>query len=158
MLRPWREADAAWYVEQIGDPDIQRFTSEPGDLTVERAAASITAVAANPELLCWAITAAGTDALLGNAGVHASTGEMYYWVAAPARGRGVATAAVRLMTAHCFRNRDIPELSLLVRPGNNASIRIAEKGGFIRAPERDHVVPLGKGSVLAQCYLLPREG
>jgi len=130
VLRPWREADADWYVDQVSDPEIQRFTSEPADLTVERATASISAVAANPELLCWAITAAGTDELLGNAGVHASTGEMYYWVAAPARGRGVATAAVRLMTAYCFHNCDIPELSLLVRPGNNASIRVAEKSGF----------------------------
>lgn len=122
---------------------------------MERAAASIRAATANPDLLWSAITQAGE--LLGNAGVHASIGEMYYWVAAPARGRGVATAAVRLMTAYSFAKCDLPELSLVLRSGNQASIRVAEKSGFTRTPGRDHMVPLGTESVLAQCYTLSRE-
>jgi RimJ/RimL family protein N-acetyltransferase len=49
-----------------------------------------------------------------------------YWVAAAARGRGVATRALRLV---CEWRQERP-LRLVTHPRNVASQRVAEKAGF----------------------------
>lgn len=35
-LRVWSEGDAGWYAHCAQDPEIQRFTSDPSDLTAEQ--------------------------------------------------------------------------------------------------------------------------
>jgi RimJ/RimL family protein N-acetyltransferase len=55
-----------------------------------------------------------------------------YWVAPQARGRGVATAAVRLLSAAAFEQLDLIRLDLIVAVGNVASVRVAEKAGYTR--------------------------
>jgi RimJ/RimL family protein N-acetyltransferase len=55
-----------------------------------------------------------------------------YWLRAGARGRGAATAAVRLTAAWAFGELGIQRLSLLTAPQNQASQRVAERAGFTR--------------------------
>ena len=157
VLRPWRDDDAAWYVDHISDPDIQQFTSEPADLTVQQAEAAIRKAMDDPIRLSWAMVQADTGELLGNAGVDLSNGEVCYWVAAEARGRGVATAAVELMTAHAFSVSDRSALYLWIRPNNVASARVAVKASFARAPELDRPISADGESVMATFYKLTRD-
>jgi RimJ/RimL family protein N-acetyltransferase len=82
-----------------------------------------------------AIVDAGSDELLGSAGLWTAqngVGEVGYWVAAPARGRGVAVRAVCLMAAWGFQERGYARIQLHTLPGNRASERVAEKAGFTR--------------------------
>jgi RimJ/RimL family protein N-acetyltransferase len=58
--------------------------------------------------------------------------EVGYWVARPARGRGVATRAVRLLSAWGLRELGLDRIELLVIEGNDASCRVAEAAGYRR--------------------------
>ena len=49
---------------------------------------------------------------------------------AAARGQGIVTEAVRLLTGHLFDTRKFNRLQLIIHPGNAASRRVAEKNGF----------------------------
>jgi RimJ/RimL family protein N-acetyltransferase len=55
-----------------------------------------------------------------------------YWVRTTAAGRGVATAAVRLLRDWGFQNTDLIRLEILIAAGNVASHRVAEKSGATR--------------------------
>jgi RimJ/RimL family protein N-acetyltransferase len=58
--------------------------------------------------------------------------ETGYWVKREARGRGVATAALRLMAAYAFEQAGAERLELMTETPNVASQRLAEKLGFRR--------------------------
>src|SRR5262245_30233645 len=55
-----------------------------------------------------------------------------YWVRSSARGRGVATAAVRQLVRWGFENTDLVRLEVLVSTQNARSLRVAEKSGAWR--------------------------
>jgi RimJ/RimL family protein N-acetyltransferase len=58
--------------------------------------------------------------------------EVGYWVAAPCRGRGAATRAVRLVTDWGFAGLGVARVELLAEPENLASQRVAAAAGFVR--------------------------
>ena len=67
-------------------------------------------------------------------GIEADEGkaELGYIVAPAARGRGVATAALRLLTDWGFSERGLLRLELLISVDNVASIRVAERAGYVK--------------------------
>ncbi len=73
--------------------------------------------------------------MLGSIGVRfheetaASTG---YWIARDARGRGIATEALRLVSGWVLTELGVERLELVTEPANLASQRVAEKAGFQR--------------------------
>lgn len=140
-LRPWKPWDAAWYVTQALDPDIQAQTTERPDLTVDEVRAAIERLHLRDDAVGYAICEAWTGALLGNLAFGLSEdhsrGAVSYWIARSARGLGYATAAVKLISEWAFNTYAIDEVQLWVRAGNKASARVAEKAGFRRAPDRD---------------------
>jgi RimJ/RimL family protein N-acetyltransferase len=62
--------------------------------------------------------------------------EIGYWTAAPARGRGVATAAVGLLRGWAVDALGIEEIEILCDVANAPSRRVAERSGFIATGER----------------------
>lgn len=133
-LRPWRVEEADWYVAQVSDPPIQRFTGEPPDLTPAAVRAAIADMLATRAHAGMAITDAATGELLGNAGLapkEAGLGEVSYWVSAPARGRGAATRAVRLLVDWAWEC-GLRRVQLHTRADNVGSQRVAERAGFCR--------------------------
>lgn len=57
--------------------------------------------------------------------------ELGYLVSPEARGRGVATAALRLLTDWAFSSLGAFRLALLISPANTASKRVAERAGYL---------------------------
>jgi RimJ/RimL family protein N-acetyltransferase len=53
-----------------------------------------------------------------------------YWIAAPERGRGLATAAVLALIDWGVGGLGVERLSLEVEPDNVASVRLARRLGF----------------------------
>jgi ribosomal-protein-alanine N-acetyltransferase len=55
-----------------------------------------------------------------------------YWLLPEARGRGLATRAVRLVSQWALRTLDVVRLGLLAEPSNERSQGVAERAGFSR--------------------------
>jgi RimJ/RimL family protein N-acetyltransferase len=69
-----------------------------------------------------------------------ATRSVGYWLLPGARGRGLATSAVRLISRWAFDELDVSSVRLTTAPENDASQRVAERSGFRR---------LGSGSEVA---------
>jgi RimJ/RimL family protein N-acetyltransferase len=59
-------------------------------------------------------------------------GEIGYIVAPDARGRGLATRALRLMSDHAFGHHRLQRLQLVITTDNEPSMRVAERCGYHR--------------------------
>jgi ribosomal-protein-serine acetyltransferase len=81
-----------------------------------------------------------------------------YWVRSSETGRGVAPAAVRLVTAHAFRETDLVRLEIVCAVGNVRSQRVAEKSGAMREGIlRDRVLlPRGPSDAVMYSLVRPR--
>lgn len=132
VLRPWADDDAAWYVAARDDL-ILAWTRESEALTVAEAAEAFANAAANPNRGGFAIADATSGELLGNVGIalHDDSVELSYWVAPPARGRGVASAALATAAFWAANTFGKGTLELVTHPGNVASRRVAENAGFV---------------------------
>lgn len=138
-LRPFVAQDATVVYEACRDREIRRFTSFPEAQEVSQTRAWIEAqpgMRERGEALDLAIVPIGESTPVGAVGLTALAfehrrAEIGYWIAPGARRRGMATAAVRLLSVWAFG----PPLSL-VRLGlptdveNTASRRTAERAGF----------------------------
>ncbi|MEO9176589.1 MAG: GNAT family N-acetyltransferase [Gaiellales bacterium] len=136
-LRPIRESDVDIIVAAMRDPEVVHWLPNIPQPYGPADARSFIAVASS-----W--LRAGRDAsfaivderdtLLGVVGVRASEDPptVGYWVAAEARGLGLATAATSALCTWAFRTFACPRLALHAEQGNIASRRVAEKCGFAR--------------------------
>jgi [ribosomal protein S5]-alanine N-acetyltransferase len=59
-------------------------------------------------------------------------GEIGYWMAREARGRGLGTRAVRLLSRWAIDALALERVELLANPANEGSQRLAERAGFTR--------------------------
>lgn len=60
----------------------------------------------------------------------AETGTLGYWIGQPFAGRGLATAAVRALVDHAFRDLKLHRVEAACVPANAASRRVLEKAEF----------------------------
>lgn len=128
VLRPFIAEDAAAITEGCQDPEVARWIPIPVPYTEEDARAYIASASDQ-----WAIVDAESGELLGSIGwriVDQGNVQIGYWVKRAARGRGVATTALRLLAGRAFDELGSPRVQLLAEPGNHASCRVAEKAGF----------------------------
>jgi len=147
VLRPPEAGDAAAITAAVQDPDIPRFTMVPSPYTVDDALVYIEACAArwsSGNAAPFVIIDAATGTLLGSIGLHdlgaAATGpNVGYWVAAEARGRGVATRALRLIARWALEDLALARLEVYVFVENDRSQRVAARAGFTREGIRTFV-------------------
>jgi RimJ/RimL family protein N-acetyltransferase len=136
-LRPLRVTDAEEVAALSSDPDIHRFTMITRTLTPEssRRRARVAEQAwRSGQAVRFAIRD-HDQVLLGECSVwfmSMRTAELADWLGVPARGRGVATAALRLMCRWVVDDFDIGRLQLKTHPDNVGSQRVATKVGFQR--------------------------
>jgi RimJ/RimL family protein N-acetyltransferase len=159
-LREWADDDSAWYAESVRDPLIQRFTTESPGLDAEQVLAAIVGLRAASDAEGFVICDAVTGERLGNIALRhdGRAGEVSYWVAAGARGRGVAARALALFTSWSFQAVGLEELWLRAHRDNVASQRAALRAGYQRDPGRDESQEV-KGAVWPMLgYALRRPG
>jgi [ribosomal protein S5]-alanine N-acetyltransferase len=61
----------------------------------------------------------------------ARRGSIGYWLLPEARGKGLASRAVKLVSRWALRNLDLTRVALLTEPSNRPSRRVAEASGFL---------------------------
>jgi [ribosomal protein S5]-alanine N-acetyltransferase len=59
-------------------------------------------------------------------------GSVGYWLLPDARGKGLATSAVNLVSRWALRDLALARLALLTEPANGQAQRVAERNGFQR--------------------------
>ncbi|MFI6237535.1 GNAT family N-acetyltransferase [Micromonospora sp. NPDC050784] len=135
-LRPWRDDDAPavraafdcpaiqrWHVRRIdGDDEARAWTAQWPSRWRDETAAS------------WAIVDAD-DRPLGQVGLRGvlldeASAQLSYWLLPPARGRGIATEALRTLTRWSFTRAGLHRLALEHSTANAASCRVATRAGF----------------------------
>jgi RimJ/RimL family protein N-acetyltransferase len=129
VLRPLGEEDVPAMVAACQDPEIPRWTSVPSPYTEEQARDFLRTA---PDV--YAIVDTGTAELLGTIGWRWVDGNIQfgYLIKRDARGRGVATRALTLLSRWAFAELGAARVQLLTDPENRASQRVAEKAGFRR--------------------------
>jgi len=136
-LRPWTFDDVPDIVRCCNDELVARFIPViPVPYTEEDARAWVERTVAHDELNL-AITDAASGAVIGAVGVgrkadDQAIAEIGYWLAPEARGRGAATRALRLLSAWSLRELELARLQLTADVENDASQRVAARGGFHR--------------------------
>lgn len=157
-LRGFEAGDLDALVAALQDPEIPRWTLVPTPYTHDDARAYMRHVnrgRATGTRLALAIADASDErALLGSVALNPvdwrlRAADVGYWVAATARGRGVATRAVQLLAAHAFGALGLERLELRAQRGNHASHAVAARAGFrpvaaplVLRPECDHLPDL----------------
>jgi RimJ/RimL family protein N-acetyltransferase len=147
-LRRWRPGDGPDIVAACADREIGRWTTVPWPYGDSDARAFLDRAAedwrAGRSATFAVVDVAGGQpvdeaALVGSIEVRLAPGESPssaeagYWVAPWARQRGVATAALALVTDWALRVLDLRVMTLQVIEGNQASMRVAERAGYHRA-------------------------
>ena len=138
-LRHVRESDLALVQRACEDAESARWLPLPVPYSAEAARTwalhVVPAEWAAGTAASVAVADAATDELLGAVGLTVGrdrTGEVGYWTAPQARGRGVAVRAARLHTAWGVTAAGLARVELLTDVRNTASQRVAEKAGFVR--------------------------
>jgi RimJ/RimL family protein N-acetyltransferase len=140
VLEPLDAVHAADVAPLTTDPDVLRFTrvpDPPPPRFVETWLAAYDDGRKDGTREAFAIVDEADGEFLGIAVVPridrvARTAELGYVVAPSARGRGVASEALRLMTEWAFGELGMERLELLISVENEASKRVAARCGYVR--------------------------
>jgi RimJ/RimL family protein N-acetyltransferase len=139
-LRPWSAADVDAACTAMRDELILRFTRVPDDQTeddVRRTIAEREQARKAGATLSLVIADTHDDTFLGTVSLlrfdwRDRRCEIGYWLAASARGRGVATRAVVLLSRWALRDLKLARIALCTDTDNLASRAVAERSGFTR--------------------------
>ncbi|WBB81485.1 GNAT family N-acetyltransferase [Micromonospora sp. WMMD882] len=133
-LRPWRPEDAPAVLAALRDPQTAQWNpSTMPDLAAARTWVRLRADWSAGDHASFAVTDPVTGALTGSVSLHRIHGDeasIGYWTTPGARGRGVASAAVRLVTGWAFDTLGLHRIELCHAVANPASCRVAERAGY----------------------------
>ena len=152
-LRPWSEGDVPAIVEACQDEEIPRWTRVPSPYTEADARGFV----ATADERAFAIVDPESDELLGSIAIHPDD-SLGYWLRREARGRGVASRALALVSRWALTELGLPRVWLVAEPENVASQRVAEKAGFSREGLRRSFMELkGRRRDYVMYSLLPED-
>jgi RimJ/RimL family protein N-acetyltransferase len=140
VLRPWRDTDVPAQLEAFSDPVFQRY-SDWAPRTEAQAHAYLAALEQarlRGRQIEFALVEPHDErdvlggGSLNNVELGLGRAAIGYWLAPRARGRGVATHAVRLIARWALEDLRLSRLELTCGLDNHASQRVAERCGFTR--------------------------
>ncbi len=138
-LRHPRESDLPLIARACDDAESARWLPLPVPYTEQDARGWALGLVpwewAQGKVATTLVVDAAGDELLGAVAMTPGrdrTGEVGYWTAPWARGRGVAVRATRLHTAWAVEALGLARVELLTDVRNTASQRVAEQAGFVR--------------------------
>ncbi|MGR7025881.1 GNAT family N-acetyltransferase [Geodermatophilus sp. URMC 62] len=145
-LRAFRDDDVDTVLDLAGDPRVAAVSTLPEGADEPAARAWIARQHrrwAEGAGFSFAVAEGATDRAVGQVGLWLDrwaegVGTVGYLVAPCARRRGVATRALRAVTAFAATLPGLDRLELFVEPGNTASLRTAQRAGYRRVDVVPH--------------------
>ncbi|MGN6430681.1 MAG: GNAT family N-acetyltransferase [Gaiellaceae bacterium] len=140
-LRPWTLGDVPAIARACNEPEIARWIHQmPNPYSEHDAREYVLATRAGWNEgtgAFFAIVDAASGEPVGSIAIHIidpvfGNVEVGYWAAARARGRGLTTRAVRLISRWAIDDVGAERVQLRADVHNAASLRVAEKAGFTR--------------------------
>ncbi|MFC5217200.1 GNAT family N-acetyltransferase [Streptomyces coerulescens] len=137
VLRPFTEDDAAVMAEIIEDPEVLRFTGDPGEeFPLERLRSWYGSRSEQSDRLDLAVTDRATGELVGEVVLYewdaTARGCTFRTLVGPrGRGRGIGTEATRLIVGHGFEQLGLHRIQLEAYGHNPRALRVYEKVGFV---------------------------
>jgi RimJ/RimL family protein N-acetyltransferase len=138
VLRPPSVAEAGDALLMLRDPLTEQWNPAPRVVDEQSAAAWCERGADwnSGDHATFSVLAADTGRLMGNVSLHSvdreqGNGEIGYRVAPWARGRGVATEALRVVTEWALDRLGLFRVQLFHAVVNEASCRVAVKAGYL---------------------------
>jgi [ribosomal protein S5]-alanine N-acetyltransferase len=153
-LRAFRTSDVDRIVEACSDPRTAHWlVSMPRPYQRHNALAyldSIGELAARGAGVAWCMADPEDDRCLGSISLdglngYAKRAEIGYWAHPDARGQGVVTEAVRLVTQHAKKSGLARSILIRCARGNTASRHVAENAGYTTIGIQPTSEPLGDG-------------
>jgi RimJ/RimL family protein N-acetyltransferase len=136
VLDALTEADAAGVLALASDAVAQQWSPSFRSVrSVEDARGWVERRNTNPAGMTWAVREASTGELVGRVNISriddwSGSGEIGYSVRADRRGRGIAAAAARAVTAYAFADLGLKRLALVHALGNVASCGVARAAAY----------------------------
>lgn len=136
LLRPWAPDDRDFLVRACADPELARWLPLPSPYELDDADRFIAKGREDWRTGrggAWVIVerTLGPVGSVGARGPHFGRVELGYWLAAGARGRGLASRALSLLADH-YCAAGLRRIELVIPAENSASLRVAERAGFLR--------------------------
>jgi len=136
-LREWRSEDLDDLITMFDEPDIARWTPMPSPFDVEAGIAYLKRAyhgRISGRRIQLAITADGGrplgEVLLFGVDLGLKEAELGYLVGAEHRRRGLASAALSLLSSYARSSLNLSRLLLRIDPGNTASTAVARRCGY----------------------------
>jgi RimJ/RimL family protein N-acetyltransferase len=152
QLRPWRPTDREPFAALNADPEVVRYVRDGRPMTRAESDALLDAIDAHWAQhgfgLWCAAPRADPDACLGFVGLAVPSFlpsvmpavEVGWRLARAAWGRGLATEGARASLDHAFGELALESVVSIIDPGNERSVRVAEKLGMRRGTAHLHPV------------------
>jgi RimJ/RimL family protein N-acetyltransferase len=137
-VRPWRKSDGDSLVQHANNANVAKQLRDrfPHPYTEADARAFLkhAAKAEDPSNLAIEVegAAVGGVGYVPGYDVERYSAEIGYWLGEAFWGRGIASDAVALVTAHAFDALNYLRLFALPFADNTASARVLEKAGYVR--------------------------
>ncbi|HMV99874.1 MAG TPA: GNAT family N-acetyltransferase [Acidobacteriota bacterium] len=136
LMRAFRESDLDEYAALCADPEVMRYLGEGRPLARWEAWRQMAMIIGHWQLRgygMWAVEEKSTGKLLGRIGCFYPEGwpgfEIGWTLGRAAWGKGFATEGARASLDFAFHTLDQNHVISLIRPDNQASIRVAERLG-----------------------------
>ena len=138
LVRPWTSADADSLHRHANNRRVSIHLRDrfPFPYELEHAKTFLGWLANQPSPTVWAIEVNGEA--VGGIGVELHSdiervsAEIGYWLGEQMWGGGIATEALRAVTAEAFKRYDLTRIYAVPFADHLASIRVLEKGGYVR--------------------------
>jgi RimJ/RimL family protein N-acetyltransferase len=142
LLRPWRASDVPDNLMAFSDPVVQQFSWPQATAFTQQDARDYflgqeSARLSGQEAQFALVDPKGEESVWGGVSIYdvnrqQATAALGYWLCPQARGRGVASGAVRLLAQWGFTKLGLARIELTCGPDNTASQRVAARCGFQR--------------------------
>lgn len=138
IVRPWAGTDAESLHRHANNRNVSIHLRDrfPFPYDMQHATTFLEWIARQPASTVWAIEVDGEAA--GGIGIELHTdvervsAEIGYWLGEHYWGRGIATEALRAVTAEAFKRFEITRLYAVPFADHAASVRVLEKAGYVK--------------------------